>query len=105
MEPIFVYVTCGDREEAERIGWEMVDDKLAACANVIDGMTSFYRWEGKIETSKEAILILKSQGSLLEALTAAIKQHHSYTVPCVVALPIVGGNPDYLAWLSRETMA
>jgi periplasmic divalent cation tolerance protein len=105
MDPIFVYVTCADREEATRIGLEMVETKLAACANVIDGMTSIYRWEGKIETAQEAILILKTQVSLLDQLTAAVKGLHSYSVPCVVALPIVGGNPDYLSWLMRETMA
>lgn len=105
MEPIFVYVTCKDREEALRVGKEVVLARLAACANVIDGMESIYWWEGKLEMGREAILIFKSRSALLADLTALVKQHHSYSVPCVVAIPIVGGNPDYLDWFSRETNA
>lgn len=105
MEAIFVYVTCKDRAEAQLVGRAVVEARLAACANVIDGMESIYWWEGKIESATEAILIFKSQTHHLEALTDKVKQHHSYTVPCVVALPIVGGNPDYLSWLVRETIS
>ena len=103
MEPFFVYVTCADRAEALRVGTALVEARLAACANVIDGMESIYWWQGKLETGKEAVLVLKSRAGLLDALTAAVKALHSYTVPCVVALPIVGGNADYLDWLVRET--
>jgi periplasmic divalent cation tolerance protein len=105
MEALFVYVTCQDRAEALRVGQAVVEARLAACANVIDGMASIYWWEGKLETGTETVLVFKSRSALLEPLTALVKQHHSYTVPCVVALPIVGGNPDYLAWLLRETNA
>ncbi len=105
MEPLFVYVTCKDRAEAMQVGQAVVEARLAACANVVDGMASIYWWEGKLETSTEAILIMKSRTEFLQALTAMVQQHHSYTVPCVVALPIVGGNPDYLAWLLRETIS
>jgi periplasmic divalent cation tolerance protein len=105
MEPIFVYVTCKDRAEAQAVGRSVVEARLAACANVIDGMESIYWWEGKIESAKEAILIFKSKAHHLEALTDKVKQHHCYTVPCVVALPIVGGNPAYLDWLERETIS
>lgn len=105
MDTIFVYVTCVDRAEALQVGQAVVEARLAACANVIDGMSSMYWWEGKLETATEAILIFKSRAELLESLTAKVKEHHSYSVPCVVALPIVGGNPDYLSWLMRETKA
>jgi periplasmic divalent cation tolerance protein len=105
MDAIFVYVTCADHAEALQVGQAVVEARLAACANVIDGMSSIYWWEGKLETATEAILIFKSRAELLESLTAKVREHHSYSVPCVVALPIVGGNPDYLSWLMRETMA
>jgi periplasmic divalent cation tolerance protein len=103
MQALFVYVTCKDRAEALEVGWAVVEARLAACANVIDGMESMYWWEGKLETAKEAILILKSQDVLLEALTAKVKEHHSYTVPCVVGLPILGGNKDYIDWVFKES--
>jgi periplasmic divalent cation tolerance protein len=102
MEPIWVYITCGDREEAMRIGREMVDDRLAACANILEGMTSIYQWQGNVETAQETVLILKSRSGLLDRLVEGVKGHHSYTVPCIVAMPIVGGNPDYIDWLLRE---
>lgn len=103
MEALFVYVTCKDRAEALNVGRAAVEARLAACANVVDGMASIYWWEGKLETSTEAILIMKSRSAHLEDLTALVKAVHSYSVPCVVAMPIVGGNPDYLDWLLRET--
>jgi periplasmic divalent cation tolerance protein len=102
MEPIFVYVTCQDREEALRIGKAVVEQRLAACANVVDGMESVYWWQGKLESSKECILIFKSQKASLDALTEAVKKRHSYSLPCVVALPILGGNGDYLSWIDQE---
>lgn len=103
MQPITVYITCKDRAEARKIGHAIVERRQAACANVIDGMESIYWWEGKLETSTEAVLIFKTLEGCLEALTHSVKELHSYTVPCIVALPIVGGNPDYLSWIARET--
>ncbi|MEA5572560.1 divalent-cation tolerance protein CutA [Calothrix sp. UHCC 0171] len=103
MEPVFVYVTCKDRAEAIQVGKSLVETRLAACANVIDGMDSIYWWKDQLEVAKEAILILKSRRDLLEELTKKVKLEHSYEVPCVVALPITGGNQDYLDWLLAET--
>ncbi|BAY29598.1 divalent-cation tolerance protein CutA [Nostoc carneum NIES-2107] len=103
MEPIFVYVTCKDRAEALQVGKVLVEERLAACANVIDGMESIYWWKGQLEVGKEAVLILKSRNDLLEELTKKVKLEHSYEVPCVVALPIKGGNQEYLNWLLGET--
>ena len=103
MQALFVYVTCKDKAEALEIGKAMVEGRWAACANIVDGMESIYWWEGKLESGKESILILKTQENLLDALTEKVKSLHSYSVPCVVALPIVGGNADYLAWITKET--
>ena len=103
MKPLFVYVTCKDREEALAVGKAVVEARYAACANVLDGMESIYWWNGKLEVDKETVLILKSRAQWLAALTEKVKEMHSYEVPCVVALPIEGGNQDYLNWLMAET--
>ena len=81
----------------------MVDERLAACANVLDGMTSLYWWQGVLEQASEAVLILKTRAELVERLTMRVRELHSYDCPCVVALPIAAGNPDYLAWIAGET--
>jgi len=103
MEPIFVYMTTADEAEAEKIGRVLVETRLAACVNLIPGMRSLYWWKDTIESGSEVVLIAKTRRSLLDDLTAKVRQLHSYEVPCVVALPITGGNPDFLAWLDKET--
>jgi periplasmic divalent cation tolerance protein len=105
VEPIFVYMTASSGEEARRIGRALVEERLAACANVIDRMTSFYWWQGKIEEGAEAVLIAKTTRAKLDALTARVKSLHSYTVPCVVGIRLDGGNADFLSWIAAETAA
>lgn len=102
-KPTLVYVTASDADEAARIGRAVVEERLAACANVVPGVSSIYWWEGKVDESREASLILKTRSDLVKELTTRIKALHSYTVPCVVALPIDDGNPDFLNWIVRET--
>jgi len=102
-DALFVYVTVGDREAALEIGRALVEARLAACANVIDGMESIYRWQGAVEQAREAVLILKTRSDLLEALTEQVSALHAYECPCVVALPIQGGNPAYLDWIVEQT--
>ena len=104
-DAVFAYVTCADPTQAERLARAVVEARLAACANILPGMRSLYRWQGRIESAREVVLILKTRRSLVPALTARVKQLHSYTVPCVCVLPIVGGNADYLRWLMDETAA
>lgn len=103
MSAVMVYVTAASRDEAARIGRAMVEARLAACANVLGDVRSFYWWDGKVQDDAEAALVLKSTADKVDALTAAIKGMHGYTVPCVVALPIVAGNPDFLTWIANET--
>jgi len=98
-----VYITAADGEEARRIARAVVEERLAACANVLSGHRAFYWWQGKLEEGEEGALVVKTRRALLDALTARVKALHSYTVPCLVALPIVAGNPDYLRWLAEET--
>jgi periplasmic divalent cation tolerance protein len=103
MDVSFCYVTAGSRDEALSIGRTVVEERLAACANVLGGMTSLYWWQGALEQADEAVLILKTRAELVERLTARIRELHSYACPCVVALPIAAGNPRYLDWIAGET--
>ena len=103
MEFRLLYVTASSTDEAARIGRTVVEERLAACGNVLPGMRSIYWWEGQVQEEPEAVLILKTRADLVDALTARVRALHGYSVPCVVALPILAGNPDYLAWLAKET--
>jgi len=103
MHALFVYITASGREEAERIGAALVEARLAACANVIAPMHSLYWWQGAIEKDAEAVLVAKSASDRFDALVEKVKELHSYDCPCVVAMPIVAGHADYLAWIEAET--
>ncbi|MFH1046360.1 MAG: divalent-cation tolerance protein CutA [Candidatus Omnitrophota bacterium] len=98
-----VYITTKDKEEAKKIGYELVKERLAACVNIIDQMNSMYWWQDEIQYDTETILIAKTKESLVEALIAKVKSLHSYSCPCIVALPILDGNKEYLTWLENET--
>lgn len=99
----FVYITAKDKEEARKIGKELVASSLAACVNIIDNMNSIYRWEGEIQDDNEAVLIAKTKESLVDELIEKVKSLHSYSCPCVISLPVLKGNKDYLSWLAKET--
>ncbi len=103
MEPIFAYMTAPTAAEARRIGRALVEARLCACVNILDNMTSFYWWQGALEEGHEAVLIAKTTRDRLDALTEKVKALHEYTVPCVVALPVAGGNQDFLDWIAAET--
>lgn len=102
-DALFVYITAGDRDEALAVGRALVEARLAACANVMDGMRSVYWWRGAIEEADEAVVVVKTRKANMDALIAKVRAVHSYDCPCVVALPIVAGNPDYLDWIAVET--
>ena len=101
----FVYITCKDQEQAAQIGRALVAERLAACANIIDPMRSFYWWDGQIQDDQECVLIAKTRADRMEALVDRVRALHSYEVPCVVGLPIEAGNPDYLNWVAEEAAA
>jgi periplasmic divalent cation tolerance protein len=103
MSQVLVYVTAANPAEAERIAEAVVGERLAACANLIPGMRSLYWWQGKLDRAEETVLILKTRADLVPALTERVKALHSYTCPCVVALPILAGNAAFLAWIDAET--
>lgn len=99
----FVYVTCENRDEALTIGRALVEERLAACANVIGGMTSVFWWEGSVQTGDETVLIAKTTDGKMSQLTDRVIALHGYDCPCVVALPIIGGHADFLDWVVAET--
>lgn len=101
--PRFIYVTASSRAEAITIARAAVKARLAACANVIGASRSIYWWEGKMEEADEAVVVMKTRAGLVERLITQVKATHSYTVPAIVALPILAGNPDYLKWIEEET--
>jgi len=80
----------------------LVGERKAACVNIVSQIDSIFWWEGKIDSEKECILVVKTKASLLDEVTNMIKQAHSYEVPEVIAMPIIGGNEDYLKWLNNE---
>lgn len=100
---VFVYVTARDRAEALSIGRVLVEERLVACVNILDGMRSLYWWDGAVQEADEAVLIAKTKSGLAPAVTARVKALHSYDVPCVVVLPVADGNPDFLDWIAAET--
>ena len=100
-----VYVTAASREEAEKIALAVVKERLAACANILGPVHSIYHWEGKLEQNDEVVIVLKTPQVLEGRLTARILELHSYEVPAIVALPVLGGNPAFLDWVRAETLS
>lgn len=102
MSTQFVYMTAGSAAEAQRIGAALVENRLAACVNILDGMFSIYRWEGKVQQDREVVMIAKTTRDRLPALFETVTALHSYDCPCIVSLAIDGGHPDFLAWIGAE---
>jgi periplasmic divalent cation tolerance protein len=104
MKTNLIYITTRTMDEARAIGKELVSKRLAACANIIDNMNSLYWWKGEIQEDREVILIAKTVESLVRELIDTVKSMHSYECPCIVSLPIIDGNPAFLAWIAQETL-
>ena len=100
---LVILVTAVDQEEAVRIGKAMVKAKLAACANIISGIQSIYRWKGKVVKAQEVLLILKSTKPRYRALEKAIKTVHTFEIPEIIALPVKEGLEQYIGWVRSET--
>jgi len=98
-----VYCTVGSRPEALAIARAVVSERLAACGNVLDGMTSVYQWEGRMHEESETVLVLKTTETCVTELIRRMKELHAYTCPCVVVLPVVDGFTGYLEWVASET--
>jgi periplasmic divalent cation tolerance protein len=97
-----VLVTCPSIADARRIGRSVVEKKLAACANILAGVESIYRWKGRVERAREVLVVMKTTAALLRELEREVKRRHSYEVPEFVALPIVAGSQEYLEWVGKS---
>ena len=102
-DEIVIFVTTSSEEEAGRIGRDVVERRLAACANILGPIRSIFRWEGQVSEETERLLIIKSQRSRFEELAGRVKELHSYQVPEIIAVPIFTGWPPYLEWVRGET--
>ena len=94
-----VFMTAPNREEAVKIVRTLLEEKLIACGNIVDSVSSFFWWKGKIEEEKEILVIMKSNEKLFKKLSKRVTELHSYDVPEILALPIVDGSQSYLDWL------
>lgn len=100
---IVVFITVDSQENAQKIANKLLTERKAACVNIIPQVESQYWWQGKIESANELLLIAKTRAELLDELISLVKQIHPYTLPEIIALPIIGGNEDYLHWIEKET--
>jgi len=103
MDEIVVFITTSNEDEAAKISRALVESRLAGCVNIIRNIRSIYSWQGKIEDEPEVLMIAKTRKPLLDAFTKKVKELHSYTIPEIIALPIVEGSEDYLKWLREVT--
>ncbi len=101
-EFIVVYVTVGSAEEGKRLAHALVEERLAACVNRLASVQSVYRWQGKVEQSEEELLVIKTRRELFARLEKRVRVLHSYSVPEIIALPVIEGSEGYLAWLSEQ---
>ena len=99
---LVILVTAKDKKEAAKIAQGLLGAQLIACANIIGGVQSLFWWQGKIDSSKEVLLILKTKKSLFKKVSAKVKSLHSYQTPEIIALPIINGSEDYLSWIGHS---
>ena len=99
---IVVFITTGGTEEAQQISKILLEQKKVACVNIIDKVNSLFWWEDKLDSAQENLLITKTKASLLPEIINLVKKVHSYDVPEIIALPIVGGNQEYLEWIEKN---
>jgi periplasmic divalent cation tolerance protein len=102
-DAIVILITTSSADEAAVIARTLVDEHLAACVNILPGVRSFFFWEGKTQDTAETLMVCKSRSPLLDKLINRVRSLHSYSVPEIIALPIMGGLPDYLAWVDNST--
>ncbi len=100
---LVIMVTVSDKAEGAKVARPLVEEGLAACVNIVEGLTSVFMWKGKVEEETEALLIIKTTTERLYELIGRVKELHSYDVPEVIALPIVDGNPAFLQWIEEVT--
>ena len=102
-DEILVLITASSGEEAAKIAKALVDERIVACVNIVSEVRSLFFWEGKTQDARESLLICKSRQPLMEKLVNRVKALHSYSVPEILALPVIAGSRDYLDWI-KETV-
>ncbi|MDI6751804.1 MAG: divalent-cation tolerance protein CutA [bacterium] len=102
MKYIVVFITASEEEQAKKIAEELVSKRLIACANILPKVSSLFWWQGRICSEKEVLLILKTKEDLLDKVIKTTKELHSYEVPEIIALPIIGGSEEYLEWINKS---
>ncbi len=102
-QTLVVLVTCPTRQVGEKLGRALVEERLAACVNVVPGLTSIYRWQGKVCNDPEILLVIKTRRTCLRALICRVERLHPYSVPEIIALPLAGGSAPYLSWVREST--
>ena len=103
MNTCMIYVAASGPDEAQKLAKTLVSEQLVACVNIIDGATSIYRWEGKVQSSQESLLLAKTTHERRDAAMARLGEIHSYDTPCIVSYDMAAGIPAYLDWISGET--
>jgi periplasmic divalent cation tolerance protein len=104
MQDLYIIITkCPDRDSAGRIARLLVEQRLAACVNILNACTSIYRWQGAVETADEVPLLIKTRAGLFEAVERLIRQHHPYELPEILAVGVDAGSADYVEWVAGET--
>jgi periplasmic divalent cation tolerance protein len=98
-----IFITAANKKEAKKIASVLIEEKLAACVNIIENVHSLFRWQGRVDSTKEALLIIKTRKTLMNKLIKKVKSLHSYAVPEIIALPIICGDKEYLRWISEST--
>ena len=103
-EPAYIvlFITTANTGEAQQISRVLLEQKKAACVNIIPNIDSLFWWEGKLDSERENLLVVKTKASLLSEIINLVKKMHSYAVPEIIAMPIVGGNQDYLEWIEKS---
>jgi periplasmic divalent cation tolerance protein len=99
---IVVFITARDNEEAEKIAKALLKRRQAACVNIVPGVSSHFWWKDKLDTAQESLLVIKTKDILLPDIIKSVKKIHSYSIPEIIALPITGGNQEYLDWIDSE---
>jgi periplasmic divalent cation tolerance protein len=103
VEALVIFITAPNEEEGAKIARTLVEERLAGCVNIVKPIRSIYRWQDNIEDDTETLMIVKTQKRLFESLSSRVMELHSYTVPEIVAVPVVQGSKDYLKWLEEVT--
>ncbi len=99
-DAIVIFITTSTEEEARRLAALLLEQRKAACINIVPKVGSFFWWQGKVDSARESLLIIKTRASLLRQIIDLVKQVHSYKVPEIIAIPVIGGNEDYLEWIN-----